>query len=199
MSYALALRDSVYLQIFGTKELDKGEFYFNIDGDEQKYCYGYIDQVTGAAREKVYSNAEALFGSHVTVDWAEVAKAIIDTIFSAFNIPDWMTIAQLGVNAIQAIFFSRSIVGTSTDAVKELINNSKDFKQRTMSWGTKTFIDASTVWLSSLDEIFVTLGDIENDIQIYNAVNSQDYRLEINDESLRVSMYDIISLCNYVN
>jgi hypothetical protein len=93
----------------------------------------------------------------------------------------------------------KAVVGTSTDAVKELINNSKDFKQRTMSWGTKTFIDASTVWLSSLDEIFVTLGDIENDIQIYNAVNSQDYRLEINDESLRVSMYDIISLCNYVN
>lgn len=213
MSSALALRDSVYLQIFGTKELDKGEFYFNIDGDEQKYCYGYTYQVTGAAREKVYSNAEALFGSHVTIDWGEFWKAVISAAFSLV-IPDWMTYAQLGVNAIQAICFSEAVAGTINDTVSTFIEKKRlqinddiangiqsNFEKKVFKWSNKIITagaTALTTALTSMDDIFLSLEDLSDDVEIQTRASFQGYRVEIIDSELQISLHDVIGLSSYM-
>ena len=54
----------------------------------------------------------------------------------------------------------------------------------------------STLLINSLDDIFVTLGDVASDVQIQTKANSQEYCVEVCDSNIQIPMQNVIALCN---
>ena len=149
-----------------------------------------------------FTNAEILFGFHVSFDWSTFWRTLVEGIFGL--LPGVSQI-QTGVELYQAMFHSGSIVGVASnmaagyvqDYVSEPLN---DFIEEKL--GDKAHKAIGWAWnlISVLKDATINSFIIPNanDMVIYDKIESQDNFLVIFEDK-NVTMKEIMEQCSHTN
>ena len=185
----LAKKDEVYWEIFGTQDVRLKHYYFQIINGQ--IVYG---DYVGYNREAVYSNAEVMFGMHLIPNYAAMTEIILRQIFS--SIPGYSYI-QLGVELVQALFFSGSIVDSCSTAAtiyldKYVENNPGTLLSNMMGWPKKLW----DCWNTLVDAAVATFTPLNiGDLDIYKKIKEQSYRVEFENNNVKLSIEKIVECC----
>ena len=185
----LTKKDEVYWEIFGTQDVSLKHYYFQIINGQ--IVYGdYVNK----ARDAVYSNAEVMFGMHLIPNYVAMTEIILRQIFS--SIPGYSYI-QLGVELVQALFFSGSIVDSCSTAAtiyldKYVENNPNTLLSDMMGWPKKLW----DCWNTLVDAAIATFTPPNvGDLDIYKKIKEQNYRVEFKSNNVKLSMEKIVERC----
>ena len=181
----LFFKDRIYEKIFGVKPR-----LFEVLSDDQLLYYNYSENISDDLRSRLFSEAEALFGFHVTINFSKLAKIILEGVFSTLpGVSSILSAAEL----CQTLFFSGAINGLVSDAASTFLNL---YMSSVPGKEVLKLFD----WAIDLHGHLKTIGEVlappnPNDIIIYNKVNNQLYATYFINGASKLSMEHIINLC----
>lgn len=176
----LLFKDRVYIEIFGVPKL-----FRKYDNGEIRR-YNYYEKVKAGLRYHYHSDAELLFGTHVIFDQVTLDSFRQDLLINIFTSLPVVSDIVSGVELVQALFFSGSIVDSINIVASDELSgylednslcktNTKPFKKLT-KWVPFVLTLLVTTIETALDT-FLEQYDVPTDLemQTYRKVRDLNY------------------------
>jgi len=196
---ALRFKDNVFKEIFGVKP----QLFRKMPDDTVLY-FDYSETITDDFRESVYSTAEIIFGEHIILDKIALCSFALDIITGLFKMIPGVQESILGIEMVQALFFSGAIKETLSSGaaifLEEYVEETHslhgefaDIDGRKMHKWTNNLLGVLGVFGSALVDLLQPPNF--NDIIIYNKVNTCNFATNFIIAEEQMPLESIIDCC----